>query len=191
MRTLPPKQKDQMNAKSYIFDFKHLTRTLELFNLGTDEHKSIPPQSEWFIQLFDVLKDGNNLSIMDFNQKYNCHPTDWGNTNLKRSFFEAIFGQDCEVYQFRITKGTRVIGVRVNNTFHIVLLDVMHNHCDCDGYPSARPYIAARSSMQVAEEQINSLNMQLEEKDRDIKTLKRELEDLWELYAESQESTHS
>lgn len=162
-----PKPKEE----PFKFSFKYFDHDAELFNLGTDEHRPKSPPPEWFILLLDTLKKGERQTIREFCREHKYHVTDWSNTNLKKEYFDKLFEDQHEVGQFRITKGTRVIGVKANTVFYIVFLDVMHNHCDSDGYPSARQYVAAKSYADLLEEQCEMLQTENLQLKRDIDEL--------------------
>ncbi|MEH7157487.1 hypothetical protein [Neobacillus drentensis] len=120
------KEKLQSNIR---FSFNYFDRSHELFNCGRTE-------SQWFIDLFDNLKQISNLNKNEFlfDQKYknhyDTHQHDWVDKQdkiypLPQGMFEQVI-DDC--WQFRLSSSNgRVHGIMIENVFYIVWFDPHHN----------------------------------------------------------------
>ena len=97
----------------------------ELFNMGDNKNNPSSTGVGWFLDLFDCLNNVSKLTRSEFksNATYDLHPVDWRGTNIGC----PVNMEQYEWWQFRISKSKgRIIGIFIENCFHIVWLD---RHC--------------------------------------------------------------
>ena len=130
------KDLEKINAKDkekVTFSFDFLDRFHDLFNMGDNKNNPLEVEKGWFLDLLDCLNDVSKLTRIEFgaNKKYDLHPINWKNANTNRPKGMEQY----EWWQFRINKSKgRIIGIFIENCFHIVWLDRYHNLTNIEGY---------------------------------------------------------
>lgn len=136
------KELEKINSKDnkkVIFSFDFLDRYHELFNMGDNSNNPLSTEVGWFLDLLDCLTDVSKLTRIEFkeNTKYDLHPVNWLNTNINC----PCNMEQYEWWQFRISKSKgRIIGIFIENCFHIVWLDRYHNLTNSEGYGKENYY---------------------------------------------------
>ena len=149
------------NTNQYFrFSFELFSREHSLFNLGGKEKYPEAISGEWFIALFDCLKEVSNTKIFDLRTDvHDLHPVDWESNNINTGKPEGH--EQLDYWQFRLNKSDgRVIGVKIDNTFYIVWLDPYHNLTNSEGYGKARYYYRPLTQY----EKIVKINKELQER---------------------------
>ncbi|QLY79171.1 hypothetical protein [Clostridium intestinale] len=131
------------NNEKIIFSFNFLDIDHKLFNLGSMEKRKVGICSEWFVTLFDGLKEISNLTPNDLKsskQHYGYHRHDWDELPAKFNF-DKEFLEQIDGVQFRISSSKgRVHGFMVGNTFYVVWLDPYHNLYPDERYGGTKYY---------------------------------------------------
>lgn len=138
------------------FTFKYLDRKHELFNLGNCETNPQVVEKEWFLDLLDCLKRASEMDIDEFlkDSLFDAHPVDWNNSNTKK----PDIVEQADFWQFRISKSKgRIIGILLDEIFHIVWLDRHHNLTNSEGYGKEKYYYIPKSIYELQEDKIESL----------------------------------
>lgn len=121
------------DSKKIIFSFDFLDRHNELFNMGDNKNNPLSTENGWFLDLLDCLNSVSKLSKTEFlnNTTYDPHPVNWERANVKC----PLNNEQYEWWQFRISKSKgRIIGIFIENCFHIYWLDRHHNLTNSEGY---------------------------------------------------------
>ena len=150
------------------FSFDYFDRAHDAFNCGDTE-------DEWFIGLMDSFKDVSNLSLNELKQQrqhYDAHEHDWFELDYEYNNLPSDLWKQVRDHclQFRISQSDgRVHGFTISNTFYVVWLDPHHNlypsekHCRTFHSAPLTPYHRAKQELQLAREEMASINQKLYE----------------------------
>lgn len=130
--------------KKVIFSFDFLDRYHELFNMGDNKNNPLSTEIGWFLDLLDCLNNVSKMTRSEFknNKTYDLHPVNWKGANVSC----PTSMEQYEWWQFRINKSKgRIIGIFIENCFHIVWLDKHHNLTNSEGYGKESLYKAPLS----------------------------------------------
>lgn len=121
LRTL--KEENKSEEQKITISFKFWDRENKLFNLGEIE-------SEWFIELLDMLKLLSNITkkqlFGEYRDKFEPHP--YNDIDKLNYPDEMLTNPQYEAWQLRITKSKgRVHGFFVENTYYVRFIDRWHN----------------------------------------------------------------
>ncbi len=142
------------DSEKVIFSFDFLDRYHELFNMGDNKSNPLSVENGWFLDLLDCLNSVSKLTRNEFkeNKTYDLHPIDWNKANVSCPTDMDQY----EWWQFRINKSKgRIIGIFIENCFHIVWLDRHHNLTNSEGYGKQNYYQVPRSLYEQKEWELN------------------------------------
>lgn len=138
------------DSEKIFFSFDFLDRYHELFNMGDNKNNPLSTEVGWFLELLDCLNNVSKMTKLEFksNTTYDLHPVNWDGANVNcPSDMEQY-----EWWQFRISKSKgRVIGIFIENCFHIVWLDRYHNLTNSEGYGKENYYKVPLSLYEMKE----------------------------------------
>ena len=151
------KDLEKINAKEnekVLFSFDFLDRYHELFNMGDNKNNPLSTEVGWFLDLLDCLNNVSKMSRIEFkeNTTYDLHPVNWNGANVGCP--ENM--EQYEFWQFRISKSKgRIIGIFIENCFHIVWLDRYHNLTNSEGYGKEKRFNIPLSLYEIKEIELN------------------------------------
>lgn len=149
------------------FSFDFLDRHHELFNMGDNKNNPLKTENGWFLELFDCLNNISKLTRHELGQHktYDLHPVSWKGANVNCPSDKEQY----EWWQFRISKSKgRVIGIFIENCFHIVWLDRYHNLTNSEGYGKEQYYSVPLSLYELKDFELNKAYERIKELEENI-----------------------
>lgn len=143
-----------IDNKKVLFSFDFLDRYHELFNMGDNKDNPLSVEVGWFLDLLDCITNVSKMTRTEFkeNTTYDLHPVNWSGANINCP--ENM--EQYEWWQFRINKSKgRIIGIFIENCFHIVWLDRHHNLTNSEGYGKEKRYNVPLSLYEMTEIELN------------------------------------
>lgn len=162
---------EEISKEKVIFSFSFFNREHELFNMGDNDQNPQSIEKGWFLDLLDCLRDVSRLTRIEFKNasKYDLHPIDWDIKNINASC--PSNGEQYEWWQFRINKSKgRIIGIFIDNCFHIVWLDRHHNLTNSDGYGKQTYYCRPLSLYEEKKIELEKAYDKIKELEESIET---------------------
>lgn len=150
------------DSKKIIFSFDFLDRYHELFNMGDNKDNPLSVENGWFLDLLDCLNSVSKLTRIEFreNKTYDLHPVNWEHANVKQPGDMEQY----EWWQFRINKSKgRIIGIFIENCFHIIWLDRHHNLTNSEGYGKEERYKIPKSLYEQKDWELNQAYERIKE----------------------------
>ena len=171
-----------VRKNSLVFSFTTFDREHELFNLGNDLTKNEALPNEWFVSLFDKLKEASSKTIQDLKlPPFEYHPVDWKKANAQK----PSSSEQLEYWQFRLSKSKgRVIGIPIptneNTVFYIVWLDAHHNLTNSEGYGKAKYFASPLDMYELLEQKNEELKQENTKLKGDLETAEKLMYELSE-----------
>lgn len=117
---------DKLSSVSFcVFDRDH-----KYFNLGKNNCDEETVESDWYLDLLDILREATTIKYSEFSKKYNLHPLQRKNSNIK----DCELNEQYDYKEINISKKSRIICFIVDKVLYIKWLDYHHNHYNSEGY---------------------------------------------------------
>lgn len=168
------KELERINSnekEKVIFSFDFLDRHHELFNMGDNKNNPLSTEVGWFLDLLDCLNNVSKMTRIEFknNKTYDLHPVNWKGANVPC----PTDMEQYEWWQFRINKSKgRIVGIFIENCFHIVWLDRHHNLTNSEGYGNENYYKTPLSLYESQEWELSQAYNRIKELEEENSTYK-------------------